>query len=227
MSDITILIADDHQLFGEGLCRVLDSEEGLRCIGSIDNLENLLDMARQTTPDLILVSITLLEMSGSIQNLSMVREATPSTSIVILTHSECDYCLINAIAAGAAGYLLKDMPRANLIRTLHVIHNGVMTFDAKVAGDVLCSIAQHKVKTGALGISDLHEREVQVLTLASEGKSNKEIGRELNISHHTVASHLVHIFAKLEVGSRTEAITYALSKGWIISPLHDGHHPMM
>jgi DNA-binding NarL/FixJ family response regulator len=122
--------------------------------------------------------------------------------------------VLAALRAGAAGYLLKNAPLQELIKAVRLVHSGEGVFDLKVTGNILRRLAADKVEKRK-DIEELHPRELQVLTLAARGDSNKQIASQLEVSERTVQTHLVNIFRKLRVSSRTEAVLQGLRQGWL------------
>ena len=143
-----------------------------------------------------------------------IGDVSPDTAILMVSAYNYPSYVLASLRAGAVGYLMKNASLSKIISAIRMIHSGGSVFDLKVTGKILCRLAAGKVEMNQ--DQELHPRELQVLDLAAQGKGNKEIGNQLSISERTVQTHLVNIFRKLQVNSRTEAIIRALKEGWLI-----------
>lgn len=211
MAKIRLLIADDHPTFREGLSRMLSDEEDFECIGkAADGLEAV-EMTWKLKPDVVLIDISMPNLDG-IAAAKQIRAKSPDTAIIIISAFDYDSYILAALQAGAAGYMLKTTPLGELISAIRLVHRGESVLDVKATG----KLVRH-LRGGAPSpdFEPLQTRETVVLKLAAQGMSNKEIARELSISERTVQTHLLNVFRKLGVNSRTQAVLYALRKGWI------------
>lgn len=212
MSKIKLVIADDHPTFREGLARILGDEEDLECIGkAADGLEAV-NLVRNLQPDVVLVDISMPNVDG-IAAAKQIRAASPKTAVIIISAFDYDSYVLAALQAGAAGYMLKTTPLGELVSAIRLVHRGESVLDVKATG----KLVRH-LRLGGNGrgsCEPLQSRETEVLNLAAKGMSNKQIAKALDISERTVQTHLLNIFRKLGVNSRTQAVLHALRKGWI------------
>ncbi|MDO8473624.1 MAG: response regulator transcription factor [Dehalococcoidia bacterium] len=213
-SKIKVLVADDHPAFLEGICRLLADESDIDVVARSSDGEAAVKMAKLLQPDVVVLDVAMPKLNG-IEAAKQIKAACPNTAIILLSAYEYESYLLAALNAGATGYLVKNAPVRNLISAVRSAHSGQAVFDLKVAGRVLRNMSQDGREERKEAIW-LQPREVQVLKLAAKGMSNKEIAQKLVVSERTVQSHLVNIFRKLAVGSRTEAVLRALKQGWLI-----------
>ncbi|MCU6497394.1 response regulator transcription factor [Rugamonas sp. A1-17] len=201
---ITVLSVDDHPMLREGIASVIAAEEDMRLVAEACNGLQAIECYRRLRPDVTLMDIQMPDMNG-IDATIAIRAEFPGARIVVLTTYEGDALARRAIAAGAAGYLLKSMLRKELLATVRNVHEGRRCIPAEVAS----CIAQHWHE------SALSKREVEVLQLVAAGQSNKRIGMHLAISEETVKVHMKSILAKLNASDRTHAVTRAIERGII------------
>src|SRR3990170_1778901 len=215
MDKIRIIFAEDHVLVREGTRQLLDRHEDLEVIGEAADGIEAVELVRRLKPDLAILDISMPRMGG-IEATKRIKEISPSTSILILTAYDDDQYVFALLEAGAAGYLLKDVSGDELVRAVRAVHAGEPVLHPAIARKVLARFAEKKQggaeqpANGAL----LSHRETEVLRLAAKGMNNAAIAQELALSTRTVQVHLTHIFAKLGVASRTEAVIAALRLGW-------------
>ena len=214
MEKIKILVADDHSIFREGLCQLLEGEEDLEVVAKAADGEEAVRLAKELVPDMAIIDVIMPKIND-IEAVRQIKEACPTTAILVLSAYNYESYLLASVQAGAAGYLLKDTPLHELLCAIRAVHAGKVVFDLKAAGEML-----HYLAPGKGGerrdLEKLHHREMEVLKLAAKGISNKEIAAQMAISERTVQTHMVNIFRKLEVSSRTEAALRALKEGWFI-----------
>lgn len=204
MDKIQVLVADDHVTVREGLAAIIGRQPDMQVIGEAANGREAVDLWLQHRPDVTLLDLRMPLLDG-VGAMDAIRQQDASARIVVLTTFDTDNEIARAIKSGAKGYLLKDAQREELLECIRKVHGGETC------------IAPALVAKLAAGISSeaLTGRELDVLTLLARGKSNKEIGANLYISETTVKSHVRSIFAKLNVLSRTEAITVASRRGLV------------
>ena len=201
---IRILIADDHTTVRAGLASIIDMEPDMIVVAQATNGREAVDLWRKLCPDVTLLDLRMPKLDG-VGVIDEIRQQDTSARIIILTTYDADNDIYRAIKAGAKGYLLKDARREELLDCIRKVNRGGT------------SIPQALVEKLAAGMSSetLTGRELGVLMLLARGKSNKEIGANLFISETTVKGHLRNIFTKLNVLSRTEAITVASRRGLV------------
>ncbi len=215
---IRLLIVDDHNLFRHGLIRILSDYVELQIVGQAANGREAVALAEQLQPDVVLMDVNMPLLSGP-DAVRQMRARFPSLPVVMLTVSERDEDLFDAIQAGAAGYLLKNTSAAELIDALQRAQAGEAILAPSMAARLLeefRSLAAAAPREPAAALSpELSEREVEVLRLVAQGLSNKEIADALNLSEHTVKTHLANILAKLHLRSRAHAAAYAVQAGLV------------
>ncbi len=199
---IRILTVDDHLLLREGIAAVLEDHEDMVLVGQASSGQEGIESFRRLRPDVTLMDLRMPDMSG-IEAISAIRAEFPKARLIVLTTYAGDVQAAAALKAGAAGYLLKNLVRKELIETIRVVHAG----KRRVPGEIAAEIAQH--------VADeiLTDREVEVLRRVAAGKSNKLIAAELDISEGTVKTHMKSILPKLNASDRTHAVTIALKRG--------------
>jgi len=199
---IRILTVDDHQLLREGIAAVLDGQEDMALVGQAGNAQEAIESFRRLRPDVTLMDLRMPDMSG-IEAIAAIRAEFPDARIIVLTTYAGDAQAAAALKAGAAGYLLKNLVRKELIETIRVVHAG----KRRIPPDIATEIAEHVADDA------LTEREIEILRRVAAGKSNKLIAAELNISEGTVKTHMKSILPKLDASDRTHAVTIALKRG--------------
>lgn len=214
MDKITVLIADDHILFRDGLRRLFEDEEDIECVGMAGDGEEAVELTKNLHPDVVLIDIAMPKMDG-IEAAKHIRAACPNSVILVISAYDYEHYVRACIDAGADGYLLKNRTLGDsLISAIRMVHAGEDVFDRKIIKNtvqgLLAGKGEKRLRWGGLG-----SRELEILRLAMKGMSNKEIASKLNISDQTVGTHFVNIFRKLGVESRLEAVLYALKKGWV------------
>lgn len=202
---IRVLIVDDHPVVRDGLTGMLSSVNDLEVAGEAGDGREAVAMATQVVPQVILMDLRMPDMDG-VEAIRAIRNSKLKTNILVLTTYDSDADILRAIEAGANGYILKDAPREELYRAIRTTAQGQSYLSPTVATRLMGQVRSPDEDA-------LSPRELDVLSWVAQGASNKEIGRHLHISEATVKSHMLHIFAKLDVNDRTQAVTLALQKG--------------
>ena len=215
MDNIRILIADDHAVVREGTRRIMEQEEGLEVVGEAADGNEAVRLAIELKPDIIIMDISMPHLDG-IEATKQIKTLCPSISVLILSAYDNDQFIFSLLEAGAAGYLLKDVRGRELVDAVRAVYAGESVLHPSIARKVLNRFAHaHDTTKKQEPGEALSQREKEILKLATRGLSNRDIAEELCLSIRTVQGHLTHIFNKLQVGSRTEAVVRGLKEGWI------------
>jgi DNA-binding NarL/FixJ family response regulator len=219
---ITVLIVDDHPLVLQGLQRVLAQEDDITVVGAARDGEQALVMAQDLIPDVVLLDINLPSMNG-MQVARQLKANLPNVAVIMLTAYHDEDQVFHAVRAGASAYYPKDVTVDTLLGAIRQVNQGLYVIEENVLSkpELAGWITERFEEMGAFweGAEDmfmpLSDREMEILHLITRGMSNKQVGRELGISHQTVKNHMTSILRKLAVNDRTQAAVYALRKGWI------------
>lgn len=207
-----ILICDDQAIVRDGLKMLLDLEPDIQVVGVATNGAEAIHMANRLAPDLALMDLKMPGING-IEATRQICAAHPQTRILVLTTYDDDEWVVDAIRAGAAGYLLKDMPREKLVEAVRGTVGGKSYLDPTVAGKLLAQVSHPPVLPAAILTDKLTEREAEVLRLIAQGMNNADIAQLLSLSEGTVRNHVSAILTKLEVADRTQAALLAARHG--------------
>jgi DNA-binding NarL/FixJ family response regulator len=214
MSDITIVLGEDHLITRQGILRLLEDEEGLSIVGEASNGEEAVQMVTELKPDVVIMDIAMPKLNG-IEATRQIKVINPRTGVLILSAYDDDEYVFAMLKAGAAGYLLKSVSGDELVRAIKAIHNGEPVLDPVIAKKVMNYFKfQNKIPISDEEAEHLSNRELDIIKLAARGLTNKEIADQLHLSYRTVEGHMRDVFNKLGVGSRTEAVLFGLRKGW-------------
>jgi two-component system, NarL family, response regulator LiaR len=215
MDKIRIIIADDHAVVREGTRTLLEREEDMEVVGEARDGEEAVKLIEKLKPDVAILDISMPKLSG-IEVTKQVKSSLPSTAILILTAYDNDEYIFALLEAGAAGYLLKDVPGGEIVEAVRAVYSGESVLHPSIARKVIQRAIISSVKSTEQQTEiELSEREREVLKLAAKGFKNKDIAESLCISIRTVQGHINSIFRKLSVGSRTEAIFQSVKRGWL------------
>jgi two-component system NarL family response regulator len=209
---IRVLIADDQALFRRGLCVVLGGEERIAVVGEADNGEAAVAQAAELLPDVVLMDVRMPGISG-IEAARRIRAARPSAKILMLTVSDDEDDLYEAVKAGVNGYLLKEISVEEVAEAIRAVAQGQSLISPSMASKLLTQfnvLARKAEERRQYPPPTLTSRELQVLKLVSRGMSNREIAEDLFISENTVKNHVRNILEKLHLHSRMEAVIYAV-----------------
>ena len=211
---IRALIVDDHALFRRGLEMVLAAEDDIELVGEASDGAEAVQKAGESLPDVVLMDIRMPKSSG-IEACRAMKEVAPSSKIVMLTISDEEEDLFEAIRAGASGYLLKDIPLDEVADVVRAVHGGQSLINPSMAAKLLTEFAalnkrDQEERAEQVPAPKLTDREMQVLKLVAKGMNNRDIAKELFISENTVKNHVRNILEKLQIHSRMEAVMIAV-----------------
>lgn len=203
-----VIIIEDNELLRDSLKEAINKSSSIVCNHSFGSGETALGFIKkeELVPDIILLDIGLPGLSG-IELIPELKRLTPSSKIIIITIHDDDENVFNAICAGASGYLLKDLSSDKIVMSISEVMNGGAPMNSHIAKKVLNMFRDQNVKSNGYSLS---EREKGILSLLVEGLNKKQIAEKIFLSHHTVDSHIRNIYAKLEVHSRSSAISKAI-----------------
>jgi NarL family two-component system response regulator LiaR len=212
---IRILLADDHAVVRQGTRELLEQQKDLEVVAEASDGKEAVQLALRENPDVVIMDFSMPELNG-IEATRQIKAVAPNIAVLVLTAYDSDQYIFAFLAAGAAGYLLKDVSVDQLIHAIRAVHAGESMLHPAIARKVISRFAQPEQK-GKLpdGPEQITERELEVLKLAAQGLSNRDIALHLGISVRTAQTHLSNMFNKMGVGSRTEAVMYALRQGLI------------
>lgn len=212
---IRVLIVDDHAVYRRGLQTVLATEEGIEVVGEAADGIEAVERAEETLPDVIVMDVSMPKRGG-IEACRVIKQRVPSVRILMLTSSDDESHLFEAVRAGANGYLLKDVPPEEVAAGIRGLHHGQSLLSPMMASKLLMEFAQISAhadtptRTSALEVPRLTARELGILQLVARGRANREIATELFISENTVRNHIRNILDKLQMHSRMEAAMFAV-----------------
>lgn len=222
---IKIVIIDDHQLFREGVKRILDFEESFKVVAEGDDGTDAVRLVRQHQPDVVLMDINMPNLNGVEATKQLIAQF-PETQVIILSIHDDENYVQHALKTGASGYLLKEMDADALIEAVKVVANGGSYLHPKVTHNLVKEYRRLAEERGGTQghfqqleirrpLHLLTRRECEVLQLLADGKSNRAIGESLFISEKTVKNHVSNILQKMNVNDRTQAVVVAIKNGWV------------
>ncbi|MEE4195841.1 MAG: response regulator transcription factor [Anaerolineae bacterium] len=214
-TDIKVLIAEDHPIMRQGLGVVLDAYEGVTLIGEAEDGEQVVRLAQQLKPDVIIMDLQMPVKDGIIA-IQEISELQPDVHILVLTSYPDDDKVFQAIKAGAEGYFLKETRSEQLIEAIRMVHQGIAVLQPEIAWKLMAEIRQSASKTQYQ--EALTQRELEILKYLARGYSNQEIALQLVISTRTVATHVGNILGKLHLSNRTQVALYAIDQGLAAPP---------
>ncbi len=224
---IKIIIIDDHQLFREGVKRILAMENNFEVVAEGDDGSKALQLVQQYQPDVILMDINMPKVNGMEATRELI-EKYPDIKVLILSIHDDESYVTHVLKSGASGYLLKEMDADSLIEAVKVVADGGAYIHPKVTHNLINEyrrLATDKTQEGEIGFREvefrrplhiLTRRECEVLQLMTDGKSNRAIGEILFISEKTVKNHVSNILQKMNVNDRTQAVVEAIKNGWVM-----------
>jgi len=207
-----VIICDDQAIVRDGLEMLLKLEPDIDVVGTAEDGATAVEMVAKEKPDLVLMDLKMPVMNG-VEATRQIRAKYPEVKVLVLTTYDDDEWVFDAIQAGAAGYLLKDTPRDEVVKVIRGTVSGKVYLDPSVAGKVLEQVSGHQTQPATLITSKLTEREIEILRLLANGLNNKDISERLFLSEGTVRNHVSTILSKLGVSDRTQAAVIALQHG--------------
>ncbi|MBE2271644.1 MAG: response regulator transcription factor [Anaerolinea sp.] len=218
---IKVLIVDDHKMFRQGLISLMRTREDVvEVVGEAASAHEAIDMTQRLRPDVVLMDIYLPNGDG-LHATREIKRRFPHIAVVILTSSDRQEHLLEAVRSEASGYLLKNLDADELFDTLESIAHGDVPMTRAMASSVLKGLSKQSL-ANADGVETLTDRETAVLHLVAQGSSNPQIADELSISINTVKTHLRNILDKLQLDNRTQAATYAIEHGIVFPQENNG-----
>jgi two-component system NarL family response regulator len=213
MDEIRVLIADDHTLFRRGVREMLEAEEDINVVAEAATGREALEQARAVAPDVVLMDIRMPDLDG-VKAARILHQEMPRVGIIFVTSLGDDESVSQGLQAGGLGYILKDANLDTMLRAVRAVAHGESLLGPTVAHKMMRQFTAQPKKQVSL-LDTLTPRELEVLVLIAEGRSNKEIAGELTISQKTVKNHINNIFSKLHVYDRTQAMLYAIRAGLV------------
>jgi DNA-binding NarL/FixJ family response regulator len=214
MTDIRVLIAEDQTLMRQGLRTILELNDGFTVVGEADNGHAAVERALALRPDVVLMDVQMPELNG-VEATAQITQALPETKVVILTTFDYDEYVFDAMKAGARGYMLKDIPAADLLATISRVHAGESIVQPSVATRLIAEFGERRATPRQPGYEPLSERELEVLRLLADGWNNKAIAAQLVLAEGTVKNYVSAILDKLHAANRTHATRIARKQGLI------------
>jgi DNA-binding NarL/FixJ family response regulator len=221
MGKIRVLIVDDHPVVLEGLHTMLSTDRNIEIVGEACDGAEAVAMVEDKEPNVVLMDIRMPNMDG-VQATRRIKHQSPSTAVIVLTMYDTDAYVVDAVRAGASGYLLKDATREMVVDTIRAVNSGATLIKTSLLTEAISSLVQSQkgrqpaeASSTQEGVEQLTAREREVLKLAAVGYSNKDIAKELNITQDTVKKHMQSIMGKLHASSRIHAAIQATRAGII------------
>ncbi len=217
---VRVLVVDDQQLIREGIASLLSIQPGITVVGMASDGREAVEKAIALDPDVVLMDVRMPECDGA-QAAGRIRQERPGCQVVMLTTFDDEEYVVQALRAGAAGYLLKDLPARELADAVRLARSGIAQFDVQAAGRLASALARHPLSlpeggdnTGPAQVGQsLTAREVDVLRLIARGATNREIAAQLFLSEGTVKNHISRILSRVGLRDRTQAAIYARDRG--------------
>lgn len=212
---IRVVLADDHAVVRKGIKEFLEAEGDIVVVAEATNGQEAVEKVAAHQPDVAVLDIQMPKMTG-IEATRRIKTRWPGTRVMVLTAYDDDPYIFALLQAGASGYILKTASSEELIRAVRTVYRGESALSPEVASKVMAQLTTGRPLGARSQEEALTARELEVLQLAARGLTNRAIGSELGISDRTVQGHLANIYGKLGASSRTEAVTQALQRGWIV-----------
>ncbi|VFQ45976.1 response regulator [Desulfoluna butyratoxydans] len=217
MTNIKVLVAEDHTIVRKGLCALLHAETDIEVVGEAENGREAVKMVEQLGPDVVLMDITMPELNG-MDATRQLKKKFPELKILILSMHTSEEYIFETLRAGASGYLVKRSATTDLIQAIHVAYKGESYLSPDISSKVITYYVKQKEGGGSAepeGLDKLSDREREVLQLIAEGHANRDIAEQLFISPKTVEAHRANIQRKLKISGTAELTKYAIIKGLV------------
>ncbi|MCK4451532.1 MAG: response regulator transcription factor [Anaerolineae bacterium] len=214
MEAIRVLLADDHAIFREGLCAILDRQKDIVVVGEARDGVEAVKKTAEVAPDIVLMDINMPVMDG-VRASRLITAQDQRVGIIILTMYREDEYVFEAIKAGAQGYVVKDARAREVLKAIRAVHRGEALIDPATATKLLEEFRRLAEGQSRKELFDLNEQEIEILRLVAQGASNKEIAAALFLSEQTIKNKLSIVFQKFHVNNRAEAVAFAIREGLI------------
>ena len=212
MPKLRVMVVDDHEVVRTGLKAILEPEGDLEVVGEAASAREAVQSVPRLDPHVILMDVRMEEMSG-IEACRLIKSAQPGVNVLMLTSFGEEEAVMSAIIAGASGYLLKNLGRADLLKAIRPAADGQHLLDPSVTGQVMERLARLTARDQERAVGSISDREKEVLVLVAQGRTNKEIAENLVISENTARNHVSRILDKLGFSRRSEAASFAAQRG--------------
>lgn len=209
---IKTVVVDDQALFATGLAYMLDLDPGIEVVGIANDGFQAVDRVRELKPDVVLMDVKMPRMDG-ITALKQIKRIRPNTKVILLTIYDQDRYVFDGLKSGADGYLLKDSEASEVVDGIVKVMKGNYSVSPHIADQIIRTFMNFSGDQKTFGLQNITDRELSILKLLAQGKSNKQIAYELRITDKTVRNHISSIYRKLHVYGRTEAAMYAFREG--------------
>jgi DNA-binding NarL/FixJ family response regulator len=214
---IRVLLADDHTVLRQGIAQVLELQGDIAVVAQASNGTDAVKLAQRHRPDVALLDINMPKLDG-VEATRQITAALPESGVIILTMYRRDDYIFEAIKAGASGYLLKEVELSELVKAVRSVARGEAVIDSAIAERVMAELRAETTSAKADAEQPLAERDLDILRLVAQGKSNQEIAGHLALSEKTVRNRLSLVFRQLHLKNRTEAALYAMRRGLVEPP---------
>jgi len=209
---VRVLVVDDQELIREGIASLLGIQPGIVVVGTAGDGRDAVERALALEPDVVLMDVRMPEMDG-VEAVAILRRRSPGCRVVMLTTFDDEEYVVQALRAGAHGYLLKDRPAREIADAVRLAHSGVVQFDSAAAARLASALSRPAAATPPPVDESLTAREIEVLRLVARGSTNREIAARLYLSDGTVKNHISRILSRLGLRDRTQAALYARDHG--------------